>query len=170
MHANQAMVNLYLVRHGIAAQREEYPEDGVRPLTSEGKRKTKQVAQQLLNLGVRFDLILTSPLVRARQTADILKAIGLSSQLEESTDLTPEGSIYSWLTWWEEWRNQGGSSLALVGHEPNLGEWTEILVWGEAKGNLLVKKAGVIGVQLPESGSPIGRSLLFWLTPPKFLL
>jgi len=164
------MVKLYLVRHGIAAETEEYTEDAVRPLTSEGKQKTKQVAEQLFNLGLRFDLILTSPLVRARQTADILKAKGLSSQLEESTHLTPEGNIYSWLTWWEEWQNQGGNNLALVGHEPNLGEWTEILVWGEAKGNLLVKKAGVIGVQFPESGSPIGRSLLFWLTPPKFLL
>ena len=164
------MVNLYLVRHGIAAEREEYTEDALRPLTSEGKRKTKQVAQQLFDLGLRFDLILTSPLVRARQTADILKAIGLSTQLEESTDLTPEGKIHSWLSWLEEWQNNGGTNLALVGHEPNLGEWTEILVWGEAKGNLLVKKAGVIGVQLPENGSPVGRSLLFWLTPPKFLL
>lgn len=164
------MINLYFVRHGIAADREEYTEDAIRPLTSEGKRKSKQVAQQLFTLGVRFDLILTSPLVRARQTADILKAIGLSFQQEESTDLTPEGNIDSWLKWLQEWQNQGGSSLALVGHEPNLGEWTEILVWGEAKGNLLVKKAGVIGMQLPESGSPIGRSLLFWLTPPKFLL
>ena len=164
------MVNLYLVRHGIAAEREEYTEDALRPLTSEGKRKTKQVAQQLFDLGLRFDLILTSPLVRARQTADILKAIGLSTQLEESIDLTPEGKIHSWLSWLEEWQNNGGTNLALVGHEPNLGEWTEILVWGEAKGNLLVKKAGVIGVQLPENGSPVGRSLLFWLTPPKFLL
>ncbi|MFB2837134.1 phosphohistidine phosphatase SixA [Floridanema evergladense] len=163
------MVKLYLVRHGIAAEREEYTEDALRPLTSEGKQKTKQVAQQLFKLGLRFDLILTSPLVRARQTADILKAIGLSSQLEESTHLTPEGDIYSWLTWWEEW-HQDVNSLALVGHEPNLGEWTEILVWGEAKGNLVVKKAGVIGVQLPKDGSPVGRSLLFWLTPPKFLL
>ncbi|MGA9378343.1 MAG: phosphohistidine phosphatase SixA [Phormidium sp.] len=164
------MVELYLVRHGIAAEREEYTEDTLRPLTSEGKRKTKQVAQQLFNFGLRFDLILTSPLVRARQTADILKAIGVSTQLEESTDLTPEGNIHSWLSWLQEWQNKGGSSLALVGHEPNLGEWTEILVWGEAKGNLLVKKAGVIGMQLPENGSPVGRSLLFCLTPPKFLL
>lgn len=164
------MVELYLVRHGIAAEREEYAEDAVRPLTSEGKRKTKKVAQQLFNLGLRFDLILTSPLVRARQTADILKAIGLSSQLEESTELTPEGNIYPWLSWLEEWQNKGGTNLVLVGHEPNLGQWTEILVCGEAKGNLLVKKGGVIGVQLPESGSPVGRSSLFWLTPPKFLL
>jgi phosphohistidine phosphatase len=164
------MVELYLVRHGIAAEREEYDEDALRPLTGEGKRKTKKVAQQLFDLGLRFDLILTSPLVRARQTADILKAIGLSSQLEESTDLTPEGDINSWLKWLEEWQNKGGSKLALVGHEPNLGEWTEILVWGEAKGNLLVKKAGVIGIQLPESGCAIAHSLLFWLTPPKFLL
>jgi phosphohistidine phosphatase len=164
------MVEFYLVRHGIAAEREEYTEDAVRPLTGEGKQKTKQVAQQLFNLGLRCDLILTSPLVRARQTADILKAKGLSSQLEESTALSPEGDFYSWLSWFEEWQNQGGTKLVLVGHEPNLGEWTEILVWGEAKGNLVVKKAGVMGVQLPESGSPIGRSSLFWLTPPKFLL
>lgn len=163
-------MELYLIRHGIAAEPENYTSDAERPLTDEGKRKTKKVAQRLSDLGLHFDLILTSPLVRARQTADILKSIGLSSQLEESTELAFGGSIQNWLNWLEKWRQNGGSCLALVGHEPNLSNWAEILIWGEARGRLVMKKAGVIGLQLPEIDSPLGSSLLFWLTPPKFLL
>jgi len=164
------MLELYLIRHGIAVDREEFALDAERPLTEEGKRKTKKVAQQLCDFGLRFDLILTSPLVRAHQTAEILKTVGLASQLEVSAELAPEGNIYRWLTWLRKWQQTGGTTLALVGHEPNLGEWAEILAWGEAKGHLVVKKAGVIGLQLPETGSPVGQSLLFWLTGPKFLV
>jgi phosphohistidine phosphatase len=56
-----------------------------------------------------------------------------------------------------------------VGHEPNLSLWAETLLWGKTNGVLTLKKAGVLGLTLPEQ-TPIGNSTLFWLTPPRFLL
>lgn len=165
-------MELYLIRHGMAVDRDSDTNDEERTLTDQGRQKTQKVAKRLHQLGLRFDLILTSPLVRARQTAEILYSFGMSSQLEDSTSLAPEGDIHTWLGWLEQ-RQQAASStlvLALVGHQPNLGQWAEILVWTEARAVLILKKAGIIGLQLPKTGTPIGRSQLFWLSPPKFLL
>lgn len=164
------MTEIYFIRHGIAEEAEKYTQDADRPLTEAGKRKTRKVATRLSELNLSFDLILTSPLLRARQTADILFAAGLSSHVEESPELAFDGDIQIWLSWLERWRQKGGSQLALVGHQPNLGDWAETLIWGRPQGKLVVKKAGAIGIQLPETDSPVGRSQLFWLTPPKFLL
>jgi len=164
-------MELYLIRHGIAEDKGLGIKDEERSLTKEGRQKTEKVAQQLVKLGLNFDLILTSPLVRARQTAEILIAEKLSSQSEESSHLAPGGQISSWLKDWLEPRNYSqNTQLALVGHEPDLTIWAEILLWGEVKGSLVLRKAGMIGIKLPETGSPLGRSQMFWLTPPKYLL
>lgn len=160
-------MELYLIRHGLAAERGSYANDDDRPLTDDGVRRTKRVAKRLHELNIHVDLIQTSPLVRARQTAEILQAAGLSKTLEESLHLTPEGELSAWLNWLQSW--QGGQVLAIVGHEPNLGEWTEQLVWGDVRHRLIVKKAGVIGLLLPE-GEAIGQSQLFWLAPPRLLI
>ena len=67
-----ATLELYLIRHGVAAERgEEFPDDSKRPLTSEGIARLRKEAKALEGLGVSFDQILSSPLVRARQTADV---------------------------------------------------------------------------------------------------
>lgn len=164
-------MELYLIRHGIAEDKGLNIKDEERSLTKEGRQKTEKVAQKLVKLSLSFDLILTSPLVRARQTADILIAEKLSAQLEESSHLAPNGQISSWLKDWLEPRNYSqNTQLALVGHEPDLTNWAEILLWGEVKASLVLKKAGMIGIKLPETGSPLGRSHMFWLTPPKYLL
>jgi phosphohistidine phosphatase len=164
------MLELYLIRHGIAADPESCDRDEDRPLTDEGKQKTKKVAKRLSELNLHFDLILTSPLQRSRQTAEILQAAGLSSVVEESAELAFDGDIYKWLDWLETWRQTGGTKLALVGHEPCLSTWAEMLIWWSSQGKLVLKKAGIIGLTLPETESPIGRSSLFWLTPPRMLL
>jgi len=164
-------MELYLIRHGIAEEHQPKLKDEERQLTKEGKQKTEAVAQQLIKLGLQFDLILTSPLVRAHQTAEILINAGVSSKLEESDHLSPDGNINNWLTDWLKTKNYlAKTRLGLVGHEPNLSNWAEILLWGEAKGSLVLKKAGMMGIKLPETGSPLGRSQMFWLTPPKYLL
>ncbi|WP_373524813.1 phosphohistidine phosphatase SixA [Nostoc sp.] len=164
-------MELYLIRHGIAEDKGLGIKDEERSLTKEGRQKTEQVAHKFVKLGLNFDLIVTSPLVRARQTAEILIAEKLSSQLEESSHLAPDGQISSWLKDWLEPRNYSqNTQLALVGHEPELTNWAEILLWGEVKGSLVLKKAGMIGIKLPETGSPLGCSQMFWLTPPKYLL
>lgn len=163
-------IDLYIIRHGLAGEHGSYANDAERPLTEEGKKKTRQVAKRLRDLNLKFDAVLTSPLVRARQTAEILVEAGLSSQLEEASYLAPGGDIDAWLDWLQGWKHPEDACLSLVGHEPDLSEWAETLLWGHTKGKLVLKKAGIIGLTLPDDGSPIGNSELFWLTPPKFLL
>jgi phosphohistidine phosphatase len=168
-------MELYLIRHGIAEEKREDIKDEERKLTKEGKQKTEKVAHKIAELDLKFDFILTSPLVRAYQTAEILVKAGLGSKLEESTYLAPGGSISAWITDWLEPNTQSAkispeTKLALVGHEPDLGNWAEILVWGEAKGNIVLKKAGTIGIKIPEEATPLGNSQMFLLTSPKYLL
>lgn len=165
-------MELYLIRHGIAAPGEDNAKDEERPLTDKGRQKTAKVAKRLREQGLRFDLILTSPLVRARETAAILQDIGLCSKVEEFASLAPEGNIHVWVSWLAAWRqnSSGNRGLALVGHQPDLGNWAETLLWGDAKEKLVLKKAGVIGLNIPEAGTPVGRSELFLLTSPKWLL
>lgn len=171
-------MEVYLVRHGIAAQRGTYADDEQRPLVKKGRDKTTRVAKSLQAAGVKFDLILTSPLLRATQTSEILQQEGLSSTIETFSPLQPNGEIEQWLQWLQRLRysvaershsdNLNGK-LALVGHQPDLGNWAEMLIWGSVKGQLIVKKAGVIGLELPSIGTPISRSTLFLLTSPKWM-
>ncbi|MGL5078493.1 MAG: phosphohistidine phosphatase SixA [Waterburya sp.] len=164
-------MEVYLVRHGLAGEHGTYADDRQRPLTNKGRQKTTLVAERLLAIGVKFDLILSSPLVRASQTAEILQQQGLSSTLETYSPLQPDGEIEEWLQWLQQWQPEHpDSTLALVGHQPDLGNWAEKLIWGSAKGQLVVKKAGVIGLSLPPIGTPIARSTLFLLTSPKWLI
>ncbi|NET55600.1 MAG: phosphohistidine phosphatase SixA [Symploca sp. SIO2E6] len=166
------MMELYLIRHGIAADREAYSNDKKRPLTDKGRQKTTKVAKELYRRGLRFDLILTSPLVRARETAAILKDVGLSKRVEEFPSLAPNGNIHVWVNWLEsEWKNNTvRNSLALVGHQPDLGNWAETLLWGKYQEKLVLKKAGVLGLHIPEIKIPLSQCELFLLIYPKWLL
>jgi len=87
---------------------------------------------------------------------------------EESTYLAPEGDIYSWLSWLEQRRYLSDTQLALVGHQPDLGQWAEIFVWGSERKICIEKPVSLVAAA--ETGSPLGHSQLFWLTPPKYLL
>lgn len=164
-----ATLDLYLIRHGLAGEFGSYADDTLRPLTTAGQHKTRQVADRLANLGLQFGQILTSPLLRAQQTAEILQAAGLCQQVATAECLAT-GDFDRWLNWWATWHLTATQPLALVGHEPSLSQWAELLVWGRVNHAIRLKKAGVIGLSLPTSGSPVGQSVLFWLTPPKFLL
>lgn len=164
-------MQVYLVRHGIAAPRGTYSHDEKRPLTDIGRKKTVKVAKRLLSVKVKFDLILSSPLVRASQTAEIFQQEGLSKTIDIFSPLKPEGNIEHWLTWLQSWQlDNEKRTLALVGHQPNLGDWAEMLIWGTIKQQIVVKKSGVIGLQLPNIGTPISRSSLFLLLSPKWII
>jgi phosphohistidine phosphatase len=163
-------LQLYLIRHGIAVDRSLNLPDEQRPLTEKGIQRTQQVAHRLRSLGITFDYLQTSPLVRACQTAEILQRTALVGEVHVSEWLSPQGSFDEWLAWLQSWRQQGHSSLAIVGHEPYLSEWAERLIWGTVRHQLVLKKAGMIGILLPEEENPVSHSTLFWLTAPKFLL
>ncbi len=164
-------MEVYLIRHGIAAERGTYAYDEQRPLVPKGIDKTTKVARSLLAKRINFDLILTSPLTRAYQTAEILHQVGLCQTVRTFAPLKPEGDIQAWLAWLQTEKNrQKYTSLALVGHQPDLGDWAEMLIWGTIKKQIEVKKAGVIGLILPDTGTPISRSTLFLLSSPKWMI
>jgi len=168
------MPSLYLIRHGIAEERGTYEDDRQRPLTDEGRKKTKQVAKRLYDLGLRFDLLQTSPLVRAQQTSDIFAHVFEGCPVQQLSELAPEGSFDDWLkrlaTWLAQHPQPARSSLGLIGHEPDLTTWAEMLIWGESKGVLVLKKAGIIGLVLPEMQPWISNGVLFLSIPPKLLI
>lgn len=159
----------YFIRHGIAADRQAGIADEMRSLTPDGITKTQRVAQRLFDLGLQFDHLLTSPLTRAQQTADILHTAGLSSPAEEFLPLQPGGDLLDWLTWLKA-RQTAVQTVALVGHEPDLSQWAQQLVTGSDRHQWILKKAGIIGLQIPNADQAIGQSQLFWLSPPRFLL
>ena len=163
-------MDIYFIRHGIAADPSEYEYDRDRPLTAKGREKTEQVAEKIRRIGVTFDLILTSPLVRAKQTAQILLEVGLTDLVEEFIPLSPGGNLQEFLQTWAEldYKKTEGA-IALVGHQPDLTDWAEQLIWGEIREKLILKKAGMIGVSVPPLASPLGQGQLFLLTSPKWL-
>lgn len=158
-------MELYLIRHGIATERGSHVDDDQRPLTPSGQRRTQQVAQRLRQLGLQFNLLQTSPLVRAQQTTEILRREGLAGRIAIASELSPEGSLAQWLN-----TVPTVDRLAIVGHQPDLGLWAEQLVWGSAQDKLLLKKAGIIGIVFAGDRPAIGSGSLFWLTPPRLLL
>ncbi len=164
-------MELYFFRHGIAADRADYAEDGDRPLTAKGEARTKLVAQRLQQLGLYFEGILTSPLLRARQTAEILAAAELGPHPQVFQSLAPGGSLGSFLAWLERWEAAPDAKLVIVGHQPDLGEWAEAIAFGQTGHHLNLKKAGIIGLR---SGAARIQAHtdneLFLLTSPKWLL
>ncbi|AFZ37742.1 phosphohistidine phosphatase, SixA [Stanieria cyanosphaera PCC 7437] len=164
-------MEVYLIRHGIAAERGTYTNDDERPLIEKGRIKTKQVAEKLRAINLKFDLILTSPLIRAHQTAEIFQKVGLTNQIEIFESLAPDSDINKWLEWYSQFSEPNSNcKLALVGHQPDLGNWTEMLVWGTVKEQIVVKKAGIVGLNVPKIENPLGKSELFLLTSPKWLI
>ncbi len=162
---------LYLIRHGIAAERGTYDNDGDRPLTAKGSQRTEAMLKRLWSLGLQFDAVLTSPLVRAQQTADIVVGAGLAAKAETFGALAPGGQLHDWLSWLHWWQGHSPQGrVALVGHEPDLSDWGQQLVTGEGGDRWVLKKAGVIGLMVPAAEVAMGQSELFWLSSPRLLL
>src|SRR5258705_3384889 len=116
-------MNLYILRHGLAVDHGAagYPNDADRPLIPKGKRKLEQIADAMAALKLSFDLILSSPYTRARQTAEIVAdALGQRKKLEFSEDLVPDGS-YKHLIEYLNRLESRDEDVMLVGHEPYLG-------------------------------------------------
>src|SRR6516164_9711785 len=115
-------MEIYLLRHGLAVERgtSGYNNDADRPLTDEGERKLQDIARAMRKMELDFDLILSSPYTRARQTAEIV-AHGLKArkELEFSDSLTPDGSARELIESLNRLRPKPESVL-LVGHEPHL--------------------------------------------------
>jgi len=154
---------LYLIRHGVAEDRgEAWPDDAKRPLTAKGKARLTKAMRGLAAAGVQLDLVLTSPLVRARQTADVIAGVFEPHPHIVAIDsLAPGGSYQAVLADLE--RHSRKSKIALVGHEPDLGELAARLAGSRRRWEF--KKGGMcrIDVQSLPLGGP--GSLRWFLTP-----
>ena len=160
------MLELYLVRHAIAADRgDEYPDDSKRPLTSEGMSRFKKEAKALDGLGMSVALILTSPLVRTRQTADILaESLEGKPPVVNTDSLAPAGTAPSVMQDLNRHAKKG--RIALVGHEPNIGELAARLIG--ARTPLGFKKGAVCRIDF-DVLPPKGTGTLIWFVPPRML-
>jgi phosphohistidine phosphatase len=116
------MVQLYLIRHGVAEERgDAWPDDTQRPLSEVGTTRMRKAARGLARLGVTVDVVLTSPLVRTRQTADLVaSAFDRTPPVILADSLAPDGTFADVVA---DLRKQSRKKrIALVGHEPNIGE------------------------------------------------
>jgi phosphohistidine phosphatase len=160
-------MKIYLVRHGIAAERlgGAVLNDSQRPLTDEGKAETKLVAQGLKRLGVEPGLLIASPLVRARQTAEIFAdVLSVKEEVKVTDALAPGGSssnLYKFLR-----QLKAVEEIALFGHEPDIGRLTATLMWAGPELDLPFKKAGVARVDVQDL-PPTSPGTLKWLITPK---
>lgn len=157
---------LYLVRHAIAAERgEDWPDDDKRPLTERGIARFKEEVEGLASLNVVVDEIFTSPLIRAKQTAEILAA-GLHGKptikiLPALAPGHPPGSVMAQLA-----RTARRRRIALVGHEPSLGELAAHLI-GAGRA-LPFKKGGICRIDV-ESLTSRRAGALNWFVTPKMI-
>ena len=157
---------LYLVRHAVAAERgDDWPDDTKRPLTVDGTSRFRDAIDGLVWLGVGMDEIFTSPLVRARQTADLLAA-GLAEHPPVKTldELAPGSEVKEVIA--SLVKRVKRRRVGIVGHEPELGELAATLVG--APRALPFRKGGVCRIDV--DGLDSSRAgILIWFLPPKIL-
>ncbi len=161
-------MDLLIVRHAIAFERDakRWPDDRARPLTSEGAARGRQAAKGLKRLVDRPQRLLTSPLTRATQTAEILTQFAGWPTALDCPALAPEEPPEAAL---EALRSQPQKLIAIVGHQPGLGQLIAACVPGAVQPQAFeLKKFGV--ALLSFDGAPrAGRAALHWLLAPKLL-
>lgn len=161
-------MELIVVRHAIAYDQDSrrWPKDERRPLTPRGMKLARKAAEGLKEIVDRPDKLLTSPLVRARQTATILEHLADWPKALETAALAPDGDLEKLL---QVLRRHACKSIAVVGHEPRLSELVNLCTLSGQQGlRLALKKPGV--VSLTFRGLPAaGRATLNWFLPPRML-
>jgi phosphohistidine phosphatase len=171
-HATTRLWTCYLVRHAIAAERgDAWPDDELRPLTPDGVRRMARGVEGLAALDVRVELVVTSPLVRARQTAELVAA-GVRGADGRTTpavvvrpELAPDGSPVAVMTALAA--QTTASTFALVGHEPDLGALAAWLV-GAAR-PIPFRKGAVCRIDGRGWPARRGSADLVWFATPKML-
>lgn len=157
---------LYLIRHGVAEERgEAWPDDAKRPLTADGITRLRKSIRGLARVGVSFDVIVTSPLVRAKQTADVVASVfDPRPHLVVSDALAPGGSYQAVVSDLEKQARR--KRIALVGHEPGIGELTARLAG--SRHPFEFRKGAVCRVDV-ESLPPGGPGTLRWFLTPRLM-
>lgn len=159
-------MDLILVRHAIAGERDDrrWPDDSERPLTKDGIAKFEQAAVGLASVAASVDLVLASPFRRAWQTAEILENVAAWPVPVECVELQPESNPAMVI---ERCNQEHAAVIALVGHEPLLGELAATLLAGAGALAQPLKKGGAVCFRGDEVAE--GDMTVRWWLPPKVL-
>ena len=162
-------MDLFIIRHAWAGQPGDpaYSDDSLRPLTDEGRQRFARVVEALVCRGLAPQLIITSPMLRCVQTAEVLaNALGEKTRVAQRKELLPGGDPKHLLSATEK-HAAGLDQVAWVGHAPDVGYLVAALI-GLDNGWLDLKKGAVASIRF--SGSPeFGRGQLQWLVTAKIL-
>ena len=164
-------MNLFLLRHGIAVDRGTpgFEDDSLRPLTPKGAARIHRIAQAAKRLRLKFDLILSSPYLRAQQTAHMVASFyGIEDKLRLTENLTPAVSAAQLVGEINETYGDA-LSILLVGHEPYLSTMVGMLLAGDEQVAMTFKKGGLCKLTVEELH--YGRcATLEWLMTPRQML
>jgi len=161
-------MELFILRHGEAGQR-TLSSDRIRPLTSAGKSELFEIAKALKTIGLKFDLVVASPLKRAYDTAMIISDVfNINSKVHVWNELAPEGKktdVYHKISQLRE-----EYSVLIVGHQPLLGEMVNEIIHKSKSSpcNFVLKKGGIVRIRLLRK-SNIPKGELKWLLTPRIL-
>ncbi len=162
-------MDLYVIRHGIAVDLDSpgLGDDSLRPLSDKGRKKMLLIAAGLLKMGVRFNLILSSPYARARETAEILADV---LQTEDKPFLSEHLSLLGDLDLLvdEIFEHRQLESLALVGHEPGLTSLISFLLTGNFSAVINLKKGAVCCLTMDQANLT-KKAVLDWMLTPSQL-
>lgn len=162
-------MDLFILRHGEAGQRVSAGRgDFQRSLTTAGQNEVSDIAKSLKELGTKFDVVITSPLKRAHQTAAIVaKTLKMQKKMQDWAELSPEGNRLDLYNKLSQLKQQ--SSVLVVGHEPYLSKMvSEIIFDGNNGGRIDLKKTGLARIRIISS-TPKFQGELRWLLTPKLL-
>ena len=154
-----------LLRHGIAVERDEWEgPDADRPLTEYGAKRVRQVVAGLNRLDVQPTHVLSSPLIRAIETARIAhRSLRVRSAMHIVDELLPDGPPNRLLSILHKLPPE--SRVMCIGHEPQLGMAASVLLSGRVSASFPLKKAGACLIELPIQAK-LGQGVLrWWLTP-----
>jgi phosphohistidine phosphatase len=167
----EARMRLLVIRHAVAEERDAFAATGApdtqRPLTDDGRKKMRNGVRGLKEVVSRIDVLATSPLLRAAQTAEIVaKAYGGDLRTITVDELSPERRPDELLGWLRT--HKLGDTVAVVGHEPHLGFLVGWLLTGRNDSFVDFKKGGAVLLEFddPPSG---GNAVLAWALPPRIL-
>jgi len=163
-------MRLLIIRHAIAENRAEFARSGKpdeeRPLTSEGRQRMEQAAQGLVRVIANIDLLASSPLERAMQTAEIIGEAHGKLPVEVASILSGAGDLDGIVRWLSEKRD--AETIALVGHEPDLSGLISYLLTGTCSAAVAMKKGAACLLEF-DGGAEPGKAILRWFLAPKQL-
>ncbi len=166
---------LYIIRHAVAEEREEFAkksaDDSLRPLTAKGKKRLQKMILSLEKDFDKLDIVVTSPYLRAKQSAQIVAEIADDTKIVESAELVPHAPPQALVRWLKNHCSQS-KKVAVIGHEPHLSTFTSYLLTGNATDNFIeLKKSSVALVEIGNfEDMAASRAKLLWLASPKILV